>query len=304
MCGGGTLWNPPKKPVGWRKVMAIFNAEGVNSCIFVEVTTGCWNTWCPFQCSARKHPYKVQITPEQLSVVGHVFKTDVPKCLFGYGETSKYPYGQMTDINKVPSCLQLSMIPSHVYVDELPDALLTRTKVFIFSVYNRDDVLAANRLYRDIKSRLSALERPKKYFVKIPVLRGFLYFEMAGIVNGPEVLFHGISVNSDKHISRERFVQESRKYYGITPYTKDIPDMTTPGFKPVIERVEGVREEAEITLRRCFKIDSSKITISIKGGWDRYDDEPVSIEQANEFMEFLTFQPPCDTCTLQTWRAW
>jgi len=250
---------------------------------FIELTRGCWNTRCPFKCSAQKDKYQVSVKPEDLNRAVNFFGVhNVCSILFGSGETSEYPFKNISNESYFMGGMDLNIMPDYYHPEDFPGKFYEGLRSVTFCAYDVDDVLIANKLVKESKRCLT-------FFLKIPVLSGVEYLKMAEKSVGMEIIFHAVSEVDPRHISVNEFSYKFKSSFGFMPETEITPGIKYT-IKPVVETIIG----NDIVIRRCFDKKSKKIIVPLED----------SKKSTKELLEFFKSSPPCKECVpnIKSWK--
>lgn len=300
MCGGGTssikildpfmnmqdFWTViskyPTNRVGYEIKGDIKKYENIG--IFYELTTGCDNKKCNFQCPARSEPIAIQIMPKILSKVTRtgLFPYEIPIYLYGKGNIDLYPFDK------------INMYALQAYSINVTPAIPENNFRILSKMASREHGRHILAIINTVDEAIWANAHDDFLYASIlPVTLNSNYLEIFSKLKG-NVIFKATDSLKSTYIGVEQFKKQLLDNFGIAlPGIKEYK--VDAGFKPVIQNIKENGTKLDITMRRCFH-DLTEITLSIKGN-------DFIESNLSELIEFYNYQPNCHLCKGATWKG-
>lgn len=301
MCGGGSYsYTPPKPPKdGWYKwwqgIYKAMKMEDVG--FFIELVQGCDQISCAYQCQARNLPKKL-MSIEEFNAICKFFHNVSHHNLmyYGIGDPGLWLWEEWFAISyhsreKIPNGrINISPLTDRTVINKIAREGL---HVF-FTPQNIEEATICNMLSRELACRLGG--------VIIPVNRNSEWLEMAKILRlgGFHIEFDSFTPSwSGNYISAREFngVMNSQGLnINVTGYK------LKSGFKPVIESCKILEQGSiEITMRRCFQLDSRKLSFIFRHGTGIQWEKDENKELYDNLVEFAKSETSCDKCSDVVW---
>lgn len=293
MCGISAYSSGIKEPTSienWHNMIRSFLGCALekNSCMFIELTKGCSNASCCFECEAKKEKPQIVISPYDLvkteKVFVRLFEEVHNKFLFGLGDVSTYPFQELKDFPLKD--FSVNVCPTIAGEEKLKFLIEKRVRSMICNVYSDIDAKIANRI--DVSGGVKA---------QIQVSKDTDWKSLFNLVR-TAVIFKGTFQDANNHIRVEHFIEDFVCAYGFKLIWLTMSNKTK-STKIVLEKIEDNKDYVIFSFRRCFREDSCKFVLKIETHF------PLENLPTVEFKTFLESEPPCHLCEgKDTWVAW
>ncbi len=280
----------------WKNLEDTIGKQG----IFIETVRGCKNVSCKLQCHASRETVTKMSFDELNHIITFFQGADSPEnfMLYGMGDATLYDWKVYIGSGREIALgnYRINLSPD-IKMDQYNEIYGNGMGIY-FNVNSPEDVVKVNRIKGSENGHGVT-------GIVIPVMRGNNWLEMFKR-STTDIEFNSYTPdNSGFYVSPKEF-KNVFDLMGIqvkpTVYTMK------PGFKPVIEGCELLKDGTlNLFMRRCFQLDSKKMTIDVpylKGEYDDLRSWEFKTEKklVDKLTRLMNSKTSCEECTKIAWH--
>lgn len=300
MCGGSGYYDPyegkhPDITKGWYMFWDKLSMPKEDVGIFIETTRGCNSVSCKYQCQARTmEQHSISIV--ELKEICRFLDISLPYhkieiMYYGMGDVSDYEWLEFLEQRNLRLARPARINISPTINDKVIRKLASEAFGIHFCVNSVEEAILTNMKVRELGCRAAK--------AIVPVNKNTDWLEIFKILT-IDVEFNSLTPSwSSLFVSAAEFTDVMMSI-GINVNPEEY--RLKSGLKPVIEGCKIKDDTLDITIRRCFQLDSKRITIVVPRdntklkNWSRKNKSTYDVLDS-----FAKTRTSCSKCSNIVW---